>query len=289
MKMKKLILNADDFGLTCGVNEAIIRAHREGVLTSATLMANGPAFEHAVELAKAHPALGVGCHLVLAGGPAISCRDAIPSLVDAAGRLPDSVGLFAARVSSGSIRANEIGIELRAQIEKIRRAGIEPTHLDTHKHTHVHPVVMRALAGVARELSIRRVRNPVESLRDSWTTSSGANDRLKSLAAAATVRVLASGFGAACGQYGLRSPDHFFGLALTGQLSAAALRRLIEALPDGSSEIMLHPGISDAELRRTGSRLQQHRQLELDALIDPGVRQAVAEQAVRLISYRDLN
>jgi chitin disaccharide deacetylase len=288
--MKELILNADDFGLTRGVNEGIIRAHREGILTSATLMANGPAFDHAVSLAKEHPRLGVGCHVVLTGGTAVAPGDAIPSLVDTEGRLSESVGRFAVRVSSGTIRVSEIEVEVRAQIEKIRRAGIEPTHLDTHKHTHVHPAVMGALGRVAREMGIRRVRNPVENLRDSWTgTRNGANDRLRNLAAAATVRLLASGFATTCSEYGLRSPDHFLGLALTGQLSAGALRRLIDTLPDGSSEIMLHPGVCGADLARTGSRLQQHRQVELEALLDPAVRRAVADHGIRLISYRDLN
>jgi chitin disaccharide deacetylase len=243
-----------------------------------------------VSLAKEHPRLGVGCHLVLAGGTAVAPRDAIPSLVDTEGRLPESIGRFAARVSSGTIRVNEIEVELRAQIEKIRRAGIEPTHVDTHKHTHVHPVVMNALGRVARELDIRRVRNPVENLRDSWAaTRSRASDPLKNLAAAMTVRVLASGFAATCSEYGLRSPDHFLGLALTGQLSAAALRRLIVTLPEGSSEIMLHPGVCDADLARTGSRLQRQRQVELDALLDLAVRGTVADHGIRLISYRDLN
>jgi chitin disaccharide deacetylase len=288
--MKRLILNADDFGLTRGVNEGIIRAHTEGILTSATLMANGPAFDHAVTLAKQNPGLGVGCHLVLAGGTAVAPRDAVPSLVDSNGRLPESVARFVARVSFGNVRASEIEIELRGQIEKIRRAGIEPTHLDTHKHTHVHPVVMNAVGRIAREMGIQYVRNPVENLRDSWTGArNGANSRLRNLAAAATVRVLASGFATRCSEYGLRSPDHFLGLALTGQLSAATLRRLIDTLPEGSSEIMLHPGVCDADLARTGSRLQQHRQLELDALLDPAVRRAVTDNGIRLISYRDLN
>src|SRR5580704_10291713 len=111
--MKQLILNADDFGLTRGVNEGIIRAHRDGILTSATLMATGSAFEDAVERARATPTLGVGCHLVLTGGVAIAPRKEIPSLVDAAGRLPRSLGSFVVRLSSGRIRAQEIEVELR--------------------------------------------------------------------------------------------------------------------------------------------------------------------------------
>ena len=152
--MKELILNADDFGYTTGVNEGIVRAHRDGILTSATLMANGPAFDDAVARAKANPALGIGCHLVLTGGFSVAPKEEISSLADAQGRLPLSLGALVARVSVGSVRTKEIERELRAQLEKIRRAGIELTHVDTHKHTHVHPRVMGAVGRVAREFGI---------------------------------------------------------------------------------------------------------------------------------------
>lgn len=288
--MKELILNADDFGFTRGVNEGIIRAHRDGILTSATLMANGPAFDDAVARAKENPQLGVGCHLVLVGGMAVSPRDEIPSLADRDGRLPRSIGALGARLSFGRVRIRDVETELRAQIEKIRRAGIEPTHLDTHKHSHAHPRVMNALGRVARECGITRVRKPVENLRDSWKTTFGDGAGvLNNLVLAATVRMVASRFHAISRKYGLRSPDHFLGLAMTGELDAAALCRLIDTLPDGRTEIMLHPGVCDAELATTGSRLQQQRQLEMEGLLDPEVRRAVVKHGVRLISYRDLS
>ena len=288
--MKELILNADDFGLTCGINRGIIRAHRDGILTSATLMANAPAFEDAVGLAKENPTLGVGCHLVLVGGPPVARPQDVRSLLDGNGRLPQSLATFVARVSSGRVRAREIEIELSAQIEKVRRAGIEPTHVDTHKHTHVHPVVMNALGRVAQDLGIQRVRNPVENLGDSWAaTRNGAKQRIRNLAAAAAVRAVASWFHGIAKKYALRSPRRFLGLTLTGQVSPAALRRFVDALADGTSEIMVHPGIADDDLARTGSRLQQQRQLELDALLDPAVQQAVTDGGARLISYRGLN
>jgi hopanoid biosynthesis associated protein HpnK len=287
--MKELIVNADDFGLTRGVNEGIIRANREGILTSATLMANGRAFEDAVERAKQNPQLGVGCHLALVGGRAVAPPEKIPSLADRDGRLPSSIGLLMAKLNSGMVRTKDIEAEFRAQIEKICRAGIQPTHLDTHKHSHAHPRVMAALGRVAREFGITRVRKPVENLRDSWRTnrSEGAG-RFKNLMVAATVRIVALRFNAISREYGLRSPDHFLGLALTGRLSGAALCRLIDTLPDGRTEIMVHPGICDAELAATGSRLQTQRQTELDGLLDPEARKSVAKRGVRLVSYREL-
>ncbi|HVB87222.1 MAG TPA: hopanoid biosynthesis-associated protein HpnK [Candidatus Dormibacteraeota bacterium] len=287
--MKELILNADDFGLTRGVNEGIIRAHRDGILTNATLMASSRAFDDAVARAKATPTLGVGCHLVIVGGTAVSPPPAIPSLVDADGKFPRTLPQLVARLSSGSVRSRDIETELRAQIEKIRHAGIEPTHVDTHKHTHVHPLVMNALGKVANELGITRVRKPAEDLADSWETQAAGERSWSSLASAAAVRAAALWFESLARKYGLRSPDHFLGLAMTGRLGAAALCQLIDNLPEGRTEIMLHPGMCDADLASTGSRLQQQRQLELEALLAPEVRRAVERNAVRLITYRELN
>ncbi|HTS10784.1 MAG TPA: ChbG/HpnK family deacetylase [Candidatus Limnocylindrales bacterium] len=288
--MKELILNADDFGLTCGVNEAIVRAHREGSLTSATLMANAAAFDNAVSRALANPSLGVGCHLVLVGGHSVAQPEEVPSLVDSEGNLPASLGAFVARLSSGLIREREIEREMRAQIEKIRAAGIEPTHLDTHKHTHAHPMTMAALARVAAETGIKRVRKPFETLRDAWATSKiegvGASTQLMAVAAA---RVAAPRFDTVAREYGLRSPDHFLGVAMTGQMSAPVLRQMVATLADGSTEIMMHPGILDSDLIATGSRLQSQRQTEFEALLDPELKRILAKQEIRLISYRELN
>jgi hopanoid biosynthesis associated protein HpnK len=287
---KQLILNADDFGLTRGVNEGIIKAHREGVLTSATLMACGPAFDHAVELAKQNPRLGIGCHLVLVGGGTVAPVEKISSLASKDGRLPESLGSFVTRLSSGMIRSNEIDTELRAQILKIRAAGIEPTHVDTHKHTHAHPAVMAAIGRVASELGVRKVRKPMENLQDSWESSRGENYAiLKDLLAAAAARAVAPLFHSASRKYGLQSPDHFLGLAMTGRLGPQALRRMISLVQEGTTEIMLHPGVCDSELEKIDTRLFHQRNAEMDALIEPGVRSAIEERGIRLITYGELN
>src|ERR1700728_4567871 len=288
--MKELIINADDFGYTHGVNEGIIRAHRDGILTSATLMANGAAFDDAVERAKANPKLGVGCHLVLTGGNSVAPKEKISSLADSEGRLPLSLAALVTRLSLGSVRTQDIETELSAQLEKIRRAGIDLTHVDTHKHTHVHPRVMAAVGRVAGKFGITRVRNPIENLRDSWRTARSENTGLAlNMAASRAVRAVGSWFGAISRKYGLRSPDHFLGLAATGHLSSAALCRLIDTVPEGRTEIMLHPGVYDADLVKSGSRLQQQRQTELDGLLAIESRRAVERNGIRLISYRELN
>jgi hopanoid biosynthesis associated protein HpnK len=287
--MKELILNADDFGLTRGVNEGIIRAYSDGVLTSATLMANGPAFDHAVDCARANPKLGVGCHLVLVGGVSVAPPAEISSLVEMNGRLPSSLGEFAAKVTWGAIRPKDIERELHAQIGKIRAAGIEPTHLDTHKHTHAHPRVMQALAKVAAEAGITRVRKPAEYLSDSWRMMCGEfGASPKQLAAVAAVRLLSANFSSIAKKHGLRSPDTFLGVAATGRLGAEALCHLIDAIGEGRTEIMLHPGVCDEDLARTGSRLQSEREVELGGLLAPQVRRAIDHHRIRLITYREL-
>ena len=224
-------------------------------------------------------------------GFSVAPKQEIPSLADREGRLPDTLAALVARVSVGSVRTKEMEIELRAQLEKIRRAGIELTHVDTHKHTHVHPRVMAAVGRVAREFGISRVRNPIENLRDSWRMARSENaGLLQNMAAALAVRARSGhGFNRSRGNYGLRSPDHFLGLAATGHLSSAALCRLIDTVPEGRTEIMLHPGILDADLVKSGSRLQQQRQTELDGLLATESRRAVERNGIRLISYRELN
>ncbi len=247
-------------------------------------MANGDAFDHAVALALANPSLGVGCHLVLVGGQSVAPPREIPSLADSEGRLPASLGALVMRVSTGGIRRADIERELRAQIEKIQCAGISPTHLDTHKHTHAHPRVLGAVARVAQETGITRIRMPLERLRDSWRSLAP----VAQLIASAAARTVTLKFRAVSRKYGLRSPQNFLGLAATGGLSAPALRHLIDTLPDGQTEIMLHPGVCDVDLAKTGSRLQHQRELEMNALLDPDVKRAVVEHGIELITYRSL-
>ncbi len=288
--MKQLILNADDFGMTPGINEAIIRAHRDGILTSTTLMANAPAFNDAVERARANPSLGVGVHLVLVGGPPVAPANQVSSLVEENGEFTRSLATFVARVSTGRLRHEHIETELRAQIEKVRAAGIEPAHLDSHKHTHAHPRVMETVARVARDSGIIRIRKPFEALRDSWnSTRIEGVGGVTQLMGAAAAQISVPRFATISREYGLRSPDRFLGLAMTGQISPAVLRSMIDTVNEGTTEIMLHPGICDDDLSKTGSRLQMQRQTELEALLDPEAKRLVNERGIRLISYRELN
>lgn len=284
-----LIVNGDDFGLTRGVNAGIIQAFREGILTSATLMANGPAFDDAVELARANPQLGVGIHLCLVSGPAVASAKDIPALADRDGQLPKTLFVLLTRLSGGWIPTRQIEREFRAQIQRVLDAGIRPSHLDTHKHTHTHPRVMEALGRVANEFGIRNVRKPFEDFRTALGSHTDGHTNTRQVISAVAAGTAAPLFRLLVRSYGLRTPDHFFGLTTTGRLSSKELLQVLELLPPGTSELMCHPGVCDEELEKYPTRLKRERQIELEALTDPDVRRAAEKRGIRLICYEELN
>lgn len=288
--MRRLIVNGDDFGYTPGVNAGIVRAYREGILTSTTLMANGDAFEDAVRIAAENPGLGVGCHLVLVGEPAVATPDRIPTLAGRDGRLPASLGELVKGLSLGRVRQDDLETELRAQVRRTRQAGIRPTHVDTHKHTHLHPRVMQAVAKVAAEFGIGAIRKPYEGLRTLFGDGKGKRGPSamgRSLTAAAA-NLGRRRFDGLAEKAGLRSPDHFCGIGWTGTFESGRLLRLIGHLEEGTTELMCHPGLHDGELDRKPTRLKAERQAEMDALIAPGVASALTRHCIQLISFREL-
>ncbi|HXG91976.1 MAG TPA: ChbG/HpnK family deacetylase [Blastocatellia bacterium] len=290
--MKRLIVNADDFGLTHGVNAGIIRAFKDGILTSATLMANGDAFDDAVELARANPELGVGCHLAAVGGRPVSAANEINSLVSDDGRLPATLSELMIKIARGKVQIKDIEREFASQVERAIRAGITPTHLDTHKHTHTHPRVMKAVAKVAREFNIKCVRNPFESVFAAAAVGPAARARrkvyLKQCAMSAAIAPRAARFKRMAREHGLIAPDHFRGVRLTGLLDSEAVCNIIRSLSEGVTELMCHPGVYDDALERERTRLKQERERELEALIDPAVRRAIDEWRIKLINYREM-
>jgi predicted glycoside hydrolase/deacetylase ChbG (UPF0249 family) len=292
--MKQLIVNGDDFGLTPGVNRGICRAYREGILTSATLMANAAAFEDAIEAASKNPGLGVGCHLVLVGGRITGNWAEVGPLADSDGRLPATVGTLVGKITLGHVSERDIVVELQAQIEKIqgacRLAGIEPTHCDSHKHTHCHPVVMRAMAQAMTNTGMRKWRNPYESPTNVIETT-GSSRKIRvtgQIAGGLAAHLTKPLFGRLSRKWGLRAPDRFYGFAATGNLDGRGVGLLLESLPNGVSELMCHPGENDADLRETGTRLREQRAAELAALLTAGLRDVAARHGIELISYEPM-
>jgi predicted glycoside hydrolase/deacetylase ChbG (UPF0249 family) len=257
--LKRLIVNADDFGFTRDVNAGIIEAHRKGILTATTLMADGPAFEDAVRLAREDPSLDIGSHLVLVGMPGF----------------PDTVGQL---VQAVALKRIDVLAEFKRQVGKIVDAGIRVSHADTHKHTHLLPPVLDAIARVASEFGIGWIRRPFDFLGHPGPARFAG--RLMTFAKPHFQRVLA--------RYSLRATDHFAGFRLTGVFDSRQLTSLIEALPDGTTEFMCHPGFCTAELRAANTRLKESREQELNALMDAGVRAALDRSGVGLSCYRDL-
>ncbi len=262
--MSRLIVNADDFGLTSGVNRAIIELHRAGVLTSATLMANAAATAEAVVLARATPTLGVGCHVVLVEGTPALAPHQISSLTGArTGRLHPTLGAFLQRLLTDRIRSSEIEGEARAQIAQLQSQGLHLTHIDTHKHTHMFPGVLRPLLRAARACGVRAVRNPFEP---AWSQSATPGAPWMRRMQVALLRRLTPAFRRIVAEEGFTTTDGSIGVLATGTLDARTVSSLAAALPEGIFELVSHPGYNDADLARAHTRLLGSREAEQQAL-----------------------
>jgi len=287
-RLRRLIVNADDFGLTRGVNRAIVEAHRDGIVTSATLMANGAAFDDAASLARTTLQLGIGCHVVLVDGRPVLSAEKVPSLINpgSGSRFHDSLVGFAYGAVTGRIRPDELEAEVAEQIKKLQDAGLSVSHVDTHKHTHVLPQVLCPLLRAARSCGVGAVRNPFERLHISML--SGRLRLWKQYGMIKSLSGLARSFRNEVAAAGMVTCDGTIGLATTGFLDQAVLRHLIDALPEGSWEMVCHPGYNDAELAQVKTRLRESRVQELQILTSRETRDLLASGGIQLISYSDL-
>ena len=279
--MGRLIVNADDFGLTPGVSRAIIELHAAGLVTSTSLMARAGATEEAIELACATPSLGVGCHVVLVDGESILPPEKIPSLVDArTGRFPDSLTAFLLRLFTGRIRAEEIEAEAAAQIAHLQERGVRLTHIDTHKHAHMFTAVLRPVLRAARAAGIRAVRHPFEP---EWAVRAAIGAPLARALQIAALRPLGPRSRKILAQEGFTTTDGTIAMAGTGTLDAKALGSLLRQIPAGTWELVTHPGYNDADLVRVRTRLRASRDIERLALA--GIPEV---PGIELISFADL-
>jgi len=286
--VRRLIINADDFGLTGGVNRAIIEAHEHGIVTSSTLMANGTAFEDAVRMAQSVPRLSVGCHVVLVDGSPVLEAAQVSSLISSPSpaRFGDGISRFSLRALTGRLNSNEIEAEVTAQIHKLQSAGITVSHLDTHKHTQVFPQVFQPLLRAAKACGVGAMRNPFELIRISL--AAGRPGLWKRYGEVKLLRSLASKFRKATKETGVVTPDGTLGIVVTGSLDDRLFRLLIDKLPEGTWEFVCHPGYNDAKLQGVQTRLRESREQELRILKSPETRDLLARNGIELISYRDL-
>jgi predicted glycoside hydrolase/deacetylase ChbG (UPF0249 family) len=286
--MPALIINADDFGLTPGVNRGIVELYRAGVLTSTSLMATAPAADEAMELAKEHKGLGVGCHVNFVEGLPASHPEEIPTLLGADGKtFRPSMADFAQAVLRGKVEESEIARETQAQIQRLQRAGVDVTHVDTHKHTHVFPVIARTIVYVAQRCGVYAVRNPYEPR---WAAEK-ATASLVRRGLLSLFRMSEGSFFALPEIAGreVLTTDGTAGIAGTGMITAEVMRETLAALPEeGLFEWCCHPGYKDAALDAAPTRLRATRAAEMAMLLEviPEIKRSVA--GLELIHYGNL-
>lgn len=287
--MRRLIINADDFGLTQGVNRAIVEAHCQGIVTSATLMANGQAFDDASQRARSTPRLSVGCHVVLVDGSPVLGGNQTPTLSNSKfddRRFYQNLNRFALRAVSGSFDADEIEAEATAQIRKLQAAGIVVSHLDTHKHTHIFPPVLRPLLRAARACGVPALRNPFGPVHISIVAKQPS--LWKQFTKVTVLSRLGKTFRRSVAGADMLTPDGTVGIVTTGAMNTRLFESIVESLPEGTWELVCHPGYNDAELGGIQTRLRESRAVELRLLTSPEAREILARSGVQLISYREL-
>ena len=277
--MKRLIVNADDFGLTPGVNRGIVRAFQHGIVTSASLLVTGSAFEDAVALARDFPALDVGLHLALVEEQAVLPPEALPTLVDKAGRLPGTKGEFFKRALLGRISWDEVEREIAAQIARFQQTGLRLSHLDSHQHLHMFPPVFQIVTRLTRGMDHVWIRN-----------SAGPWRKLPGVRTGQWFRRV--GLNMAClwvrrshDPPSLRMADGMYGFEAGGSLSRSALEQILREIPDGLYELSCHPGEGDKETCTRYGHWGYRWAEELEALTAPETRSLLQEQKIELTSF----
>jgi predicted glycoside hydrolase/deacetylase ChbG (UPF0249 family) len=289
--VRRLIINADDFGLTEGVNRAIAECHLAGTVTSATLMAGSSAFISAMCVAKSAPKLDIGCHVVLVDGGPLAASEEVSSLL-APHKSVFRTGFaeFALAALQNKLSPEHIFREAAVQMEHIQNdAGIKLTHFDTHKHTHIFPQVLRPLLRAAKECGVRAVRNPFVPFKALALAHLLRQPKL--WVRYSEVKVLnrfAAAFRSEVEQAGLRTTDGTFGIIATGALDQKLFNAIVGSIPDGTWEFVCHPGYNDADLDKIATRLRTSRDAERNVLTSPESKRQIDRHGVQLISYADL-
>lgn len=283
--MKRLIITADDFGLSLPVNEAVERAHREGVLTSASLMVGAPAAADAVARARRLPGLKVGLHVVVARGRPVLGRDVVPDLIGPDGNLPNGLSGAGVRFFFIPRVRRQLEAEIRAQFEAFKATGLALDHVDVHNHMHLHPTVLGLILRIGADYGLRAVRVPYEPLLPSWR---GGGDGLARRAVATLflapwVKLV----GYRLRRAGVVSNDYVFGLHDTGRMTRERVVSFLARLPEGVSELYFHPATGDGTGKRPLSDPAACA-AELDALLSVDVRNALAAHGVRTLSFSEL-
>jgi hopanoid biosynthesis associated protein HpnK len=281
---RSLVINADDLGLTKGVNDGIFDAHDHGILTSASLFATAPATADAVTRLRQRPSLGVGCHLTLVDGQPTLSPDRVPSLVTDDGRFRRSWKPFIVACLTGQVSFGEIEHELSAQIEALSSKGLTLTHLDAHKHVHTFPPIFAIVARLATRYGIPAVRVPFENGSVAIARSHGSGAAWRQAALNLALHHWARLDRQLAATHKLRT-GHFVGRVSTGLLSGSALETLFRGLRPGVTELMVHPGYVDDELDSVNTRLRQSRSDEVDLLCAQETKDLVTRAHIALVRH----
>ena len=282
--MKKVIINADDFGLSKGVNEGIILAHQKGILTSTTLMANMPGFEHAVELAKQNGELGVGVHLNIVRGRPITPAKKVSSLLNKEKNFFANILFILRKLWSKKINQQEIELEFRAQIEKILRHDIRISHFDSEKHIHCLPSLLKIVLKLGKEYNIKRIRYFNEYCLSSLLFQSAKSFFVSVSCLSMRQKIKENGF---------LIPERSYGVCKSGRMTSKTIKKILCNLKDGVAEVMVHPGFVTRELmdleKEIGSfYINKYREKELKGLLDKDLKQIIKDKDIRLISFHQL-
>lgn len=281
--MKKLIVNADDFGLHTEVNKAIIRGFQQGCIRSTSLITTGSAVDEAVELAKENPGLGVGVHLTLVAERPVLPPEKIPTLMGDDGKFLPSHVEFIKRYVSGGINEEELYSECEAQILKATSLGLFMTHLDSHQHLHVLPGLTKMCLKLMGKYNISKMRFPGED----FSFTGGFPVSLFRMVSKWGLTVCSTIARKDAKKFNKRMPEHFFGMVAGGHNEEKYFMNILEELPEGVSEIMIHPGADDNKLSQVYD-WQYHWEDELKSVTSPAVMRYLSTHKIKLISYRDL-
>jgi predicted glycoside hydrolase/deacetylase ChbG (UPF0249 family) len=290
--VRRLIINADDLGLTEGVNRAILHARQDGVVTSATLMANGAALPDAVARVRSlssAPNFSIGCHLSLVDGRPLSDPKSIPSLLKGDSEFRRGIGELGIAAQRGQLSAAEIELEATAQFRALQKAGIDISHYDSHKHAHMFTGILEPALNAAAACGIKAVRNPFESSSPLPLSALLRYPRLlKRYMQVKLLRSMRSKWRRIVQRFGFTTTDGSLGVIVTGDLDERLLRNVLENMPEGTWELVCHPGYDDAELAGIRTRLRASRVQELALLNSPDTRHVIDNLGIELISYRQL-
>lgn len=283
MKSRRLIINGDDFGSSKEVNEAIILAHRRGILTSASLMVSGEAFEHAVTLAKENPGLAVGLHVTCADGRPVLHPSKIPHVAGKNGTFPSDPALAGLRYFFSRRARQELSGEIAAQFEKFCESGLNFSHVDSHCHMHVHPVVLDAIVQSAERYRIKRLRVPADSF---FSALPFLRSHIFGAGNALIFKLLTGRMKRLIRSRGFRFPQRVYGNLLTGAMSIDYFLSLLEGLPPGFSEVYFHPALPCSPSADDTRQIQRFR--ELCILIDPAAHSKIERLHIIPSTYFDL-